>query len=387
MFKRFIQLLVIVFLSFMSAKESINESSLFKQFQSHLFEGVCYAEKRANNSKYFIVSPLSIFQVLSLVSNGAMKSTQQAMVSSLGANTVIELNKENVELYNKLKDSNSNLIISNGVFTRKAPKKGFIDIATQKYHITVQQLNSVEQVNQWSAEQTNNKITKIVDSIENSVMMLVNVVYFKGNWKFPFNSCYTTQEYFNGNYQIDMMHKVFDSITFYEDEFAQLIELPYSNPRYNALIVLPRPAYSDNLFFISVALLEKYISINSSEMKQEKVSLSLPKVEFASELLLNDIIKTMGMRETFTPIKANFDNLSEDENMFISLIKQKTILKIDEIGTEASSTSNVGVSEGCQSPNEQNAIQMKVERPFYFIIRDKNMDNIPIMIAKIEDIY
>ena len=73
--------------------------------------------------------------------------------------------------------------------------------------------------------------------------MLVNVVYFKDSWKYPFNDCYTTQDYFNGNYQIDMMYQVYDSISFYEDEFAQAIELPYSNPRYNALIVLPRPDY------------------------------------------------------------------------------------------------------------------------------------------------
>ena len=110
-----------------------------------------------------------------------MKSTQQAMVSSLGANIVIELNKENIELYSKLQDNNSNLIISNGIFTHGAPKKGFIEIAMQKYHISVQQLESVDQVNKWSAEQTNNKITKVVDSIENSIM---KILIFSKNEKF-----------------------------------------------------------------------------------------------------------------------------------------------------------------------------------------------------------
>ena len=45
-------------------------------------------------------------------------------------------------------------------------------------------------------------------------------------------------------------------------------------------------------------------------------------------------------------------------------------------GTEASSTSNVGVNQGCPSPIKQNAIQMKMERLFYFIIRNINLDNI-----------
>lgn len=68
-------------------------------------------------SKNFVISPLSIHQIVSLASNGAKGSTQTQMVSALRGKNLIQLNQENQKI-NQILSSNTNLIISNAIFSR-----------------------------------------------------------------------------------------------------------------------------------------------------------------------------------------------------------------------------------------------------------------------------
>ena len=126
-----------------------------------------------------IISPLSIFQVLSLTVNGAKGETQSEMLELLQSNAIEELNEINYKIISIFKDF-STVDIANAVMTKFTPLEEFSYIA-DKYIAPVEPLISVEQVNNWCSNKTHGKIKKILDNLSSEVaMILLNAIYFKG---------------------------------------------------------------------------------------------------------------------------------------------------------------------------------------------------------------
>ena len=151
--------------------------SLDCSFQSNLFN-------RMNKDKIgdnLIISPLSIFQALSLAANGANKQTLSEMLDLLQSDSLDELNELNyqiISIFSKL----STIDIANAVMTRFTPLENFAEIAKQ-YLAPIEPLKSVEQVNNWCSNKTHGKIDKILDELDPSTLMIIlNAVYFKGEW-------------------------------------------------------------------------------------------------------------------------------------------------------------------------------------------------------------
>ena len=193
--------LLYISLFIFSNQKSFNMQNISKEFslydfQYKLFHQIILSKETEN----IILSPISIHQIISLSSNGAIGETQSQIVSALSSTNVVELNKENsiINSYIKKDDSmNEHLIISNGIFTIYPPKKTFLEICNIKYDATSEQLKSAAQINEWCAKNTNNKISKIVDNIDQTIMILINAVYFKAQWREPFEPEFTNKELFN----------------------------------------------------------------------------------------------------------------------------------------------------------------------------------------------
>ena len=117
------------------------------------------------------ICPISIYQVLSLVSNGASGKTYEEIVKSLipdteiKKNTALLLNLNNQDILHYY-NSKSNIVkIVNGVLTKHPVSRSFLHIS-KKYNALIELLESVKQVNNWVKENKNGKIEKIVDKIE-----------------------------------------------------------------------------------------------------------------------------------------------------------------------------------------------------------------------------
>ena len=145
-------------------------------FQLSLFKKVSESNPNSN----VILSPLSAYQALSLVSNGARGETQSNIVNTLGYKNQIEVNVDNQKIIETVEEEKE-LKITNAVLTTFTPNESFIQIAN-KYKALSSKLISAQQVNQWCAEKTENKITKIIDSIEGIKMIVLNAIYFKSKW-------------------------------------------------------------------------------------------------------------------------------------------------------------------------------------------------------------
>ena len=200
-------------------------NSLNCSFQISIFNEL-NKSKRGQN---LIISPLSIFQILSLTANGAKGQTQKEMVQALQGTDLDKLNYVNYEILEKFQTFKT-VEIANAVMSRFTPLKEFTEIA-EKYCAPIEQLISVQQVNNWCSEKTHGKITKILDQLDASIqMILLNAVYFKGEWSNQFKESLTKKKTFYNLgtelKEVDTMNKL-DHFSYFEDTNVQAIQLIY----------------------------------------------------------------------------------------------------------------------------------------------------------------
>ena len=337
-------------------------------------------------NKNLIISPLSAYQILGLAANGANGQTLEQMLLALGNEDLEELNKINIEILNNSKDFTT-IEIANAIMTAFYPEEKFLNAALE-YESTVEPLKSVSQVNNWCNLKTHGKIEKILDNFDpDTVMILLNAIYFKGIWakEFPGNRT-LANNFYNFNDESKVAKKDFMSIqeyfNYYEDKEMQSIELPYTKDSMSAIIILPNQDIDINDFIqdLNDEKLQKIIK----RMNKEEVALKLPKFELEFSSLLNDALKEMGMVDAFEKEKADFTGIGDIKDLSVSRVIQKSYLKVDEKGTEAAAATVVDITtESIHRYNEMN-----VNRPFLFMLRNKkfpqNYDM--IFMAKIEEL-
>ena len=133
-----------------------------------------------------MISPISIFHILSLTANGAANKTLTEMLHALSEKNLIELNKKNSTI-SSLFAKFTSVELANAVFTRFNPLDDFQKMI-KEYKAKLDYLKDAKQVNQWCSDATHKKIPKIVDTITGAdKMILINAIYFKGIWQEPFD--------------------------------------------------------------------------------------------------------------------------------------------------------------------------------------------------------
>jgi len=349
------------------------QTSFFKQMNKNFIK------------KNLILSPLSVYQILSLTSNGAKGKTLQEMLLSLSSTELDELNKINLAILNTVKEFKS-IEMANAVMTAFTPEEKFTNMA-YTYESTVEALRNVEQVNKWCKEKTHEKINKILDEIEpNTVMILLNAIYFKGIWTKQFDPKNTYKMNFynfgdiNNAVTIDTMH-IKEKFNYFEDEFTQVIEIPFNKDSASAIVFLPRKDNDINYFIADLE--EKKIKEYIDRMEPYTVDLSLPKFELEFSSQLNEALQKLGMKEAFNPAKADLTGMRKEGNIYISKVIHKTYLKIDESGAEAAGVTAVVIKTRGFDPKNK---RMVINRPFFMILKSKDLPQNydALFMAKIE---
>ena len=207
--------------------------SLNCSFQLSLFNEL----NKSNRGKNLILSPLSVFQILSLTANGARNETQSEMIEALQNADIDTLNAINYEILEAVQEFTT-VEMANAVMSKFDPLQEFMDIS-ETYCAPLEKLISVEQVNNWCSEKTHGKITKILSQLDATVqMILLNAVYFKGEWSSKFKERLTSKKIFynlgNEVISVDTMNQI-SHFNYYQDDEIQAIELPYNKDGMTAL--------------------------------------------------------------------------------------------------------------------------------------------------------
>ena len=329
------------------------------------------------NAENTVISPLSIFTALAMTANGAKGSTQECMISTLQGSSMDEINKQcskAIALAETVTNDTLIFRIANSIFTKVEPKESFKIKSQNNYKALISKLISEQQVNEWVSNMTNNKI-KSIDIPSNVLIALINVVYFYGKWKTPFDEKLTKDGIFfdssNQEMKCKMMFQKSKSHSYYQDDHVQVIDLPYSN-NISALVILP---ISMSLGSYISQLKDGDIKGYINNLSPNAVVLELPRFKLECNLNLVDCFNSLGMGHCFNSC-ADFSEISE--GLLISDIQHKTFIEVNESGTEAAAVTGVMMTRMMIMYNS-----MIVNKPFLFIIRSKELDQF-MFIAKVD---
>ncbi|WP_036182541.1 serpin family protein [Ureibacillus manganicus] len=345
---------------------------------------------RDDNGNIFI-SPTSLYMALSMVYNGADGVTKEEMEKVLYANGLDpdELNRANASLMTLFAQSTEQiqLNIANSIWLND--KYSFQEefATTNKDYfnaeiktIDVQNPQSPKMINDWVNRKTNGTIDKIVDDTPDPglVAMLLNAIYFKGNWTYPFKASLTEDKDFtltNGSTIKIPLMKLKEELLYTKNNVFQAVSLPYGKENMSMKVFLPHENVGLKEFeeMLSTEQWENWID---SFYKLEGTIL-LPKFSLEYEVGLIETLEALGMPSAFK--NANFSKMIEgNSNLVITSVKQKTFIDVNEEGTEAAAVTKVEMGETAIEPIDK-PFYMEVNRPFFIAIVDETSGTILFM--------
>lgn len=371
--------------------ERINAMKLFSLVTEK--EGQSIAAVALPQKENFMFSPYSLNIALSMTWNAAKGETKEGIEKALG----YEPNYgEAVNAYQKKiatalvkTDPSTKLSIANSIWYRQTAKlkATFEEIGKKWYDAEVNGVdfldaNTKNLMNRWCENKTNGLIKKVIERTSKEDMMyLMNALYFKGVWAedFEFKKTDTKQEDFtlenSTKVKVPMMYQK-SLMNYTEDEVFSAVSLPYGNGAYSMVILLPK----ENKTFSEMITHLKQSDVLSDKLnmhKKAEVSLYLPKFKFEYNIVLNDILKTLGMDKAFAN-DADFSNAFEAESLKVSEVKQFTYIEVNEKGTEAAAVTTVGFV-GTSAPVVQKEIIFRADKPFAFFIQENSAGAILFM--------
>jgi len=342
-------------------------------------------------NKNIFISPTSVTIALSMTYNGASGETQQAIAKALELQgiKIDEVNDFNRNIQQLLAngDTNVELNIANSLWARKdiALDKTFLNKVKEFYQAEITNLNfndpnSVSTINAWVKQNTKDKIEKVVDRIDaDSLLFLINAVYFKGKWEAPFEKALTQPQPFTLSDGAKIQHPAMSrsgEYRYYDAPTFQAISLPYGSGRFSMEVFLPKP--NSNLVKFQQQLTAKNWQEWSTKFTRREGLIQLPRFKVEYETSLKNVLQKMGMAIAFNPDKADFRNLTAVK-AFISDVKHKTFVEVNEEGTEAAAVTSVEMRATSAIPNEEPPFTMIVDRPFFFTISDRQTSTIIFM--------
>lgn len=328
------------------------------------------------------ISPLSISIALTMTYNGAVGETERAMaeVLEIDALDLSTINNSNKTLRNSLEnpDPKVEISIANSIWSRQGVEfnPDFLERNRVFFGAEIASLDfsspqTTETINQWVDTNTNGKIKKIVERINpQTLLFLINAIYFKGNWQDEFDKSQTRQGTFHlpdgSEKRVQMMRREGKYLYFRGENF-EAISLPYGDGRLGMYIFLPNRNSNLNKFLrdLNAENWEGWIS----QFQDRRREIMLPRFKLEYGVSLNDTLESLGMEIAFDS-GADFSNMGP--SLFISEVTHKTFVEVNEEGTEAAAvTGIVGVTS---VPSV-----FRVDRPFFFAIYDAETETILFM--------
>ena len=331
------------------------------------------------DDKNYMVSPFSLKMAMSLAANGADGTTKDEILTAFGIDNLDSYNTAAKELIERYEGTSSvKLNVANSIWLNKDVAGKDIKF-TDEYKKLVSEYykgtageedakNIAMKINSWVEKKTNNKIKNLLPEGDAKFLsVLVNTIYFKGEWAEQFEEYATKEEDFtdrNGKVEkTDFMHKT-ERYRFYEDENMKMVRVPYKGGKTAMYLVLPT---NEDKMDIATAL---------DNMNSYEVRLSFPKFKTEYSLSFKEILKHIGIEKAFEKWEAEFDEVmfegvKEGENVYVDDVLQKTFIEVDENGTEAAAATAVIMNEATSiGPGMEEIKEFKADRPFIYFIRD-----------------
>ena len=365
------------------------------QFGFNLFDEI----RKTEQDKNIFISPFSISIALAMTLSGAAGETEQGMIRALqlqGLDTEA-INTNYAQLLQGLQTPNPKvtLTIANSLWAHNRDQDfafwpDFLQRNTEFFNAEIIELDlrdpeTPAQINQWAKTQTRGKIKKVIDKIDRDTgILLLNAIYFKGEWKTAFDPSRTQDDPFyltTGEEKSVPMMQGLGSYPYYSGTNFQAISLPYGDGQIGMYIFLPSRESDLNILLdnLDVESWENWVS----QLHRQKVFVQIPKFNLGYMAKLNAPLQSLGMETAFNKSRANFSQMVYSPTRkplltWIQRVGQQAIVEVNEEGTVAVAvtTVEVGVVSTSVPPPPPEFI---ADRPFFFAIRDNETKTVLFM--------
>lgn len=346
-----------------------------------------------NPTNNIFFSPYSISTCFGMVYAGARGETALQMAEALDWSTnQDEIGPEfgalQAEVNAQQSTNGVSLNVANGLWaqTNFPFLPAFLDNASNNYEASVQQVDFItdapqitDQINQWVAEKTEGVIPSLFGPgalKPTTRLTLVDAIYFKGGWQFIFdtNATRVAPFYVSPNQWVNapMMERI-EFARYYEDNFLQAVELPYTNCNVTMVVLLPKAGSP-------AVLTPAELSTALNGLAPAFVNVNLPRFKLEMTINLVPILESMGMVDAFSPYLADFSGIDGATDLSIDTAIHKAVVEVDETGTVAAAATGITVI----STAVPSGILFQADHPFIFLIRDTTSDSILFM-GRVDD--
>ena len=358
----------------------------------------CYENKK-EGVKNLLISPLSVSAALSMTANGADGETLGEMEKVLGNGLSLDEMNEYMAYYiSQLPDEEKEKIyLADSIWFKDDPTLKVYDkfLETNKKYYNAEIYKSafepdtiVKDVNSWVNRNTQGMIPTLItkENIKsNTMMMLINTLYFEAEWWSPYLS--TTDGTFTDLDGNKLPIKKMDSMErqYFDLGNADAFKKPYKNGDYSFVGILPHEDVDFNEYISNLdgaALAEGLKECEDPDTVDLYVM--IPKFKYNYSESLKDILSDLGMKTAFDENKADFSKINdlsvEDAlPLYIDDVLHKTKIEVTEKGTKAAAATAVVMGAGAAAPIEKKKVYIYLDRPFVYMIVDKN--NVPLFIG------
>ncbi|XP_077077717.1 leukocyte elastase inhibitor-like isoform X3 [Siphateles boraxobius] len=369
------------------------------QFSLNLFKKI--SGGKASGNVFF--SPVSISSALAMVSLGARGNTAAQMIKVLGFKIPLKPHAatpghhDSVDIihssFNKFMSELNKpgvpyvLSIANRLYGEQSYQfvEKFLNDAKSYYEAGLEKVDFKNKseaarvnINKWVEKKTQEKIKDLVPQGAISGMtklVLVNAIYFKGNWEKKFPKEATR----DGQFKLNKIQTKPVKMMQQESKFplasipemnSQVLELPYVGKNLSMLIILPNKMEDDTT---GLQKLEKALTYEKlmewtkpSKMILQEVEVSLPKFKVLESYEMRSLLISMGMEDVFDPQKVNLSGMSSNNDLVLSNVIHKAFVEVNEEGTEAAAATAVVIATTAMpSPPKT----FTADHPFLFFIR------------------
>ncbi len=360
----------------------------------NLLKETALNSKKETADENLMISPLSVSLALSMTANGAKNQTLTEMEKVLGGDLKIaDLNAYYADLLNTLPNSDqAKLHIANSIWFRDSERiivpKEFLQTNADYYGADAFKApfneQTVKDINSWVNENTHEMIPKLLEKIpnQNVFMYLINALAFEADWTAPYDTNHINKAEFKpygtDPVEVEMMYG--NEYTYLEDEYATGFMKDYKGRDYAFAAILPKESdsitVSDYIGMMTPESLQKMLN----KQQSCKVVTKIPQFKFAYDTELSDALKAIGMPTAFDDKLSDFTGLNENDGV-ISRVLHKTFIQVDEAGTKAGAVTAVEMMEKTSVEQPEKPKFVLLDRPFIFLIVDKQHNNLPLFIG------
>lgn len=339
-------------------------------------------EIAAKPQENVLISPLSVSVALGMTANGARGTTLSGINSTLGLTGDRTTNNNGyATLLSMLKRSGIGvtLDVANAIFARLGVgfSTNFLNTNKAFFGARVDELNfddpsTLSVINGFVSDATNKKIAKLLNDpiAADTVMFLINCVYFKGEWSVKFDKSLTSDLPFQtpqGTITIPTMYrkgKMAHGVD-WQNHAWESITLPFGESKEVRLVVI-LPAANTTVAEVLGTVDDATFSRIAASSWGSDGELWLPRIDIGYDNSLKDSLIALGMADAFG--NADFNDMRDVPSpLYIQDVKHKTVFKVDEEGAEGAAVTSVSIGLESLPPPP---FAMRVDRPFLIAVVD-----------------